>query len=338
MFVICAGMYRSCSTWQYAVSAQILEQDGRAKRLGYLTGERFVTWQSENAGGGEDHLWVVKSHEGHHRFEKLIAQGKALALYSYRDARDVIYSLGHKLSMDFPTLLRLGRIDQILVNDRFWTSQPGVLVQRYEHILADPLNSIHQIAAHLGVDLPEAEARQIMHDNSLEANRERTQALGRQLRDSGLDLSDPAHAQFFDPHTLLHWNHVREGRIGSWRNDATPEELAILASLLGAWLIKKQYETDLSWAAAHQTRSLRKDWEWKRLRALGALACGMRRASLRYPELAAVARRCLGLPDPEEIGARPASSGPEPVNQPALPPHSSGRPRRSTTTTSGISS
>ena len=42
---------------------------------------------------------------------------------------------------------------QILVNDRFWTAQPGVLCQRYEDLIADPVTGVEQLAAHLGLTL-----------------------------------------------------------------------------------------------------------------------------------------------------------------------------------------
>ncbi len=300
MIVFCAGMYRSCSTWQYAVIAQIIERHRGGERLGYLSGDQFGRWESSGERPG---WWVLKSHEGHRTFEQRIKQGKALAVYAFRDTRDVVYSLKHKRSTDFATLLRLGMVHQVLVNDRFWRSHQGVLVQRYERIVADPLGSVKEIAGHLGVKLSEAEAREIANQNSLEANRERTRALGSQLRQAGLDLSNPANAQHFDPHTLLHWNHVREGRVGSWRDEASPEELAVMGRMLGGWLIDRGYERDLSWVAS-TPRSLRKSWEWQRLRTLGAIACGMRCASSRYPELAGVARRWLGLPEPESMGAR----------------------------------
>ena len=36
--VICGGMYRACSTWQYEVVGHLVERHLRGQRLGYLTG------------------------------------------------------------------------------------------------------------------------------------------------------------------------------------------------------------------------------------------------------------------------------------------------------------
>ncbi len=40
--VICAGMYRACSTWQYEVVAHLLEHHRSGRRLGYLTAEEYA--------------------------------------------------------------------------------------------------------------------------------------------------------------------------------------------------------------------------------------------------------------------------------------------------------
>ena len=40
--VICGGMYRACSTWQYEVVGHLIERHLRGERLGYLTGEAYA--------------------------------------------------------------------------------------------------------------------------------------------------------------------------------------------------------------------------------------------------------------------------------------------------------
>jgi hypothetical protein len=47
-----------------------------------------------------------------------------------------------------------------------------------------------------------------------------------------------------DRHTLLHWNHLRDGGIGGWRQEATPEQCRFLKDSYGSWLITRGYETD----------------------------------------------------------------------------------------------
>ncbi len=41
--VICAGMYRACSTWQYEVAAHLVEEHAAGRRLGYLASGEYTT-------------------------------------------------------------------------------------------------------------------------------------------------------------------------------------------------------------------------------------------------------------------------------------------------------
>ena len=68
---------------------------------------------------------VLKSHEGHRCFARELSSGQALAVYAYRDIRDVVFSLMHQRGLAFEELLRQGMIHQILVNDRFGGRNAG---------------------------------------------------------------------------------------------------------------------------------------------------------------------------------------------------------------------
>ena len=50
--VMCAGMYRACSTWQYEVVAHLLERRCDGRRLGYLTGEQYARLVRSEAAEG----------------------------------------------------------------------------------------------------------------------------------------------------------------------------------------------------------------------------------------------------------------------------------------------
>src|SRR5262245_2492497 len=68
--VICAGMYRACSTWQYEVAAQLVEHAYLGQRLGYLTGAEYgrlmrADRRSQPSTPAGPKQWrVFKSHEG----------------------------------------------------------------------------------------------------------------------------------------------------------------------------------------------------------------------------------------------------------------------------------
>lgn len=294
MYVICAGMYRACSTWQYDVIAQILERHRQGSRLGYMTGEEFAEYDDVQ-GRPSDGWRVLKSHEEHPRFRRAVSEGRAAVIYAHRDLRDVVYSLMHKRRLSFNALLAQGMIHQILANDRFWTSRPGVFTQRYENLTRDPTTGITELADRLDVRLADGEAEEIASKFSLEANRRRTLELGRRLREQGVDLADPSNAQYADGETLLHWNHLRDGRTGGWREHAQPRERAILARVVNRWLSDRGYEADQLPRAIEGSPGFTASILDRCLQARGWLACQLRCASLRHPHTARAIKSAIGV-------------------------------------------
>ena len=310
MDILCVGMYRACSTWQYEVAAHLVERHRGGSRLGYLTGPEYDVRIDADPGIASN--WsVVKSHEEHRRFARRIDEGRALALYAHRDLRDVVFSLMHKRGMTFEAILANGMIHQVLANDRYWSRCPGLLIQRYDQLVADPARGVAELAAHLGIAIRYDEAAEVAAEYSFEANRRRIDALGRALRGR---VEDPQCLQVYDPRTLLHWNHLRGGRVGDWRTLATPRQVAAMAMIAGDWLVDHGYELDDGWASEALAWSPSVS-ERLRLRLdvhRGAIVCELRCLSLRYPDLASVAKRIARIP----VVAPPARAIGEP--RPAL--------------------
>jgi len=153
----------------------------------------------------------------------------------------------HKFHISFDEVIAPGGLLELcLVNDVFWTSLPNVLVQRYELITENDITAVRAIAQFIGIDLDGSAAGSLAVEYSLDRNRVRTDSLAKQLRNAGVDLQDPQNQLRYDPKTLLHWNHLRSGSIGNWRERATPEQKAALARVCGEWLIQRGYETGLS--------------------------------------------------------------------------------------------
>jgi hypothetical protein len=287
-------MYRACSTWQYEVVAHLIERRRGGHRLGYVTGEEYAAIDDAKRGGVG---WrVLKSHEEHRRFKTALAEGRARAIYAHRDLRDVVFSLMHKRGLRFEELLRQGMIHQILVNDRFWRSQPGVLVQRYEDLIAYPVAGVAELARHLGITLGVREAETIAREYSFQANRERIRRLDARLRAAGIDLERPASAPYYDRETLLHWNHLRQGRVGSWRTEATRRQRVILARIGSQWLRSRGYEVESTPGPRGNLAAAVVD---RAAEARGRLACMLRCLALRFPRTANLAKRLLMIrPDP----------------------------------------
>ncbi len=246
MYALCVGMQRSCSTWQYEVVSHLLGRHRDATCLGFLTGEQFAELGSD----ADENGWVIlKSHRPHDAFTSALDEGRARGVYAYRDLRDVAYSLVHKLRVDFQELIERRRfLELVIENDQVWTTRKNLLVQRYESIIADPASAVEEIAGFLEINLGQGEAAEVAAEYSFEANRRRAEVLTDQLAAQGVNLADDRNALIFDPQTLLHWNHVRQGSAGGWRDESTPEERQALARICGAWLIERGYEPDESWS------------------------------------------------------------------------------------------
>ena len=124
MDVICCGMYRACSTWQYEVVGHLIEWRRKGLRLGLRRGARLRPWPRPGR------FRVLKCHDKHPNFSRAIDRRRRVAVYSYRDLRDVVDSMRHKAGRPFEALMGEGLVHRILENDRYWMSRPGVLVQR----------------------------------------------------------------------------------------------------------------------------------------------------------------------------------------------------------------
>ena len=237
MYVLCVGLHRSGSTWQYQVASDLVERHYGGRRIGF-TGPPLPP---------DDGWSVAKWHDPAPDFARLLGAGRARALYCYRDLRDVAFSLMHKTGETFDEMIAARRLETSLAADAFWTAQPNTLIARYEDVVRSPGTAIERIAAMLGIELDISGVLDLMCRYSLDANTRRAAQVAALAADQGVNLADPANAFAHDPESLLHWNHIRSGSVGGWQEVATPEQRRQLAATVGQWLISRGYEQDLSW-------------------------------------------------------------------------------------------
>lgn len=240
MWVICGGMYRSCSTWQYGVASYLTGCCDQSVPVGYLGPEDFAPVLSR---GRASRVWnalltmfrpdridlltkwirarysgqrlyrVMKCHEGNEEITRLLGTGKALGLYCYRDLRDVVYSLMHRLGASFESVV----VDDAMLHrcmqyDYYWRNMPNVLVQRYEEVVQDHPKAVREIAAHLRVQLDQRRAIHIADLFALEASRSRLGEI-----------------------------HVRQGAVGGWRTELTPDQMTLVEHIVAPWLKANKY-------------------------------------------------------------------------------------------------
>ena len=244
-FIFCLGMYRSSSTWQYEIISHLAESYKNGVRLGFVEGIHFKEIPGQKH--GPDRVRVLKAHDVDPLFIRELNAGNALPIYSYRDLRDVAFSFMHKAGLTFEELIAQRFLDKVLANDAYWRNEPRLVCQRYETVIAHQAAAVAELARAIDVELPTDEVVRIAQDYSWEANLKRTQEVKERAEAAGLDLADKAHIFEHDPHTLLHWNHLREGKRESWRELATPSQREALAKICGDWLLANNYESDTKW-------------------------------------------------------------------------------------------
>lgn len=242
MLVICAGMFRACSTWQYNVASDLLERHRQGKRLGYGR-LRDLGLAAPPTGWS-----TLKLHDAEPELGGYLSAGRAVALYSHRDLRDVACSLAHKFGEPIDAILAPGGLlADCLRNDAFWRSQEHVLVQQYDDLRARPSQGIAELAAHLQLRPGLLERWRLSRRYSLAANKKHTQSVAQSLERQGLNLSERQHQLAHDPRSLFHWNHLRDGRTGGWRQLLTRSQAERLLQLSGNWLVRNGYERDQRW-------------------------------------------------------------------------------------------
>jgi len=245
MFIICCGMYRSCSTWQYLVAAELVESYGRGRRLGFIDGSEFLEKGSQLLHSNE--MFVLKCHDFHSVWRELIETGSAKTIYAYRDIRDVACSLRWKLKMPFERIVTSEALQAAINSYYEWIAVPHGLIQQYEAIIGNPVTAVQQIADHLEIAIDIQAAIKIAQEYNLGANLSRTRQLTEALVEKGKDLGESANALLHDADTLLHWNHIRTDTPTDWRTELSHKELLSLYPVVSRWLIDVGLEKDDGW-------------------------------------------------------------------------------------------
>ena len=165
-------------------------------------------------------------------------QQNAKGVYVFRDPRDVFASWIRKNSTTFEHLWRQGVLEDCLHNFQKWTSLSQVVVSKYEELITDLPAEVQRIAVHLGISLDRKEYQRIASSHTIERQQERIEE---SVRTSNLQQGDP-NGPLFDPHTLLHTDHINSGEIGAWKGVLTPRQAALVESKARNWLISNGCE------------------------------------------------------------------------------------------------
>ncbi len=244
MLVISAGMQKSGTGWYYGLTAALLATAGgigvddlRARsgavarvlgahngHLGPPTARRLAP--VARALGPGEHV-AVKTHAGPTAaLGLLLRTGRARATYCLRDPRDVALSAldaarrpgggaGPRLAGVADIEAAVAFAGRLVPTWRAWARAPGVLLVRYEDLVADTGAELDRLAAHLGLVLAAGERAAILERHP-----------------PGAGGEGPAD------------QHFNRGEAGRFRREMTAGEQARAAAALGPALAEMGYPSD----------------------------------------------------------------------------------------------
>jgi hypothetical protein len=224
MVVLCDGMFRSGSTWSYNVALQLVRSCCPHRKAYGLYSENPAVVLAA-ARPRISHL-IIKSHILDPSAYELCRAGSIKAIYTWRHPYDAIVSavgmFGY--SVDY-------WIDRLQSTLRIWSfhrSTGSAYVISYDSIVSTPAASVSSIADYLGLNIQPEQASHIAEAMSAEQVKTFSQQIdelepSRVVRRDGL---------VYDRQTLLHQNHIRDGRIGHGAGVLDPEKLAVIDALL----------------------------------------------------------------------------------------------------------
>jgi len=210
MIYICAGMYRSGSTWLYN-AVRLLLENARAPDLaaGWIA-DRERLFARKNS--------VVKIHEYSHE----LASGKNIVLTSHRDLRDIAASLCRK----FKSAFSMDTLREAVAAHAHWARVASYDL-RYENLLADKLTELKNVARALR--LSEKAITALPFDSVLKQIDQQEFSEKRST------------AQRFDSVTLLHDGHITDGRHGSWADILPADVVRAIETEFRPWLVQRGY-------------------------------------------------------------------------------------------------
>ena len=204
--VVCAGIPRSGSTWLFNVARLILERD--------IPGGVYGAWLDDYAPGADKPIHVIKLHGP---ADALLDADVILS--SRRDLRDIAASavlMGWCKSTD--EILRFA--DSALSGHEIWSAHATVELA-YEDIVGRPAQCVAAVGSALAVALDEGGYDEIL--NAVES------------------LQTPTQRADYDPETLLHPGHRRNGGVGYYGSVLTSAAVQAIEQRFGDWLERYGY-------------------------------------------------------------------------------------------------
>jgi hypothetical protein len=199
-------MFRSGSTWSFNVAVKLLKSSDGSRRTFGLYDENPAVLRA-GIRPRSSHL-VVKSHSPDASALDFCRSGAAKAIYTWRNPYDVVasglrmfhFSQGHAVNALRGALRLWG----------FHRRTKSAHIVSYESIVTQPFVAIAEIGNYLGLAIGAGDLLRIANEMSFENVKRLSQGV------DGLDPKRIIHkgGHAFDRETMLHQNHIRDGRTG----------------------------------------------------------------------------------------------------------------------------
>jgi hypothetical protein len=233
MLVLCNGMPRSASTWSYNVTIAVLHSTGEEITSGYDEDlHHFLTGLPVSCVYA-----VLKCHSLDTAALGQSGSQDAKVIYTWRDLADATASFMTMFDVDFEHAVAV--MSSSLDLYRFHQSN-GALILSYEAITQQPIESVARIASHLNIAVPQEVIAEIAEAHALARMRQKVKEIGTDEYDDRLAHHErTAYVEavrrnrryVYDPETLLHIGHIRDGSIGYGASRFTRDQLRRLDEL-----------------------------------------------------------------------------------------------------------
>lgn len=171
-WVFVCGMMRSGSTVLYEIT-KVLIGHVRGVSVGYAYAARGMFPELYATYNPMHGVKVVKAHApADDLIERLFAEGRAAGIYSYRNMRAAIVSMGRFQQWDFDNPEWMIAFCQTqLEHQAFYTQWPTTLVLPYGQIRDDLQGTVAVVADWLGIGLTDGSIARIARRHSIDAMR-----------------------------------------------------------------------------------------------------------------------------------------------------------------------
>jgi hypothetical protein len=227
VLVLCNGVPRSASTWAFNVALGLLRGSYPSSEVRHGYDESVIDFLAA-VPPTADHA-VMKCHNLDAPGKTLVRLGAVKTVYTWRDPADAAVSCMRKLDCDFERAVSL--IEPSLSLHRLHRQWGTALILGYDEIMVGPFDAIVRISQYLGLEHNPTVLEAVASENAFERVREK---VGRLDRDD--DRLTGAGEVAYDPATLYHPGHIRDGSSGYGRRFLSADEIRRCDELLDRYI------------------------------------------------------------------------------------------------------